>query len=166
MRCRAVAAGLDLSDIGLPAGLSKDLVVISVGYGIPLLAVYLIDEANHEPGADVRMTPQPHEIRRVPVGSERPARVHVIWHNRKFAGYTVRLDTGQDKWAALSPYGALVGETSTHIEALSLLAPDAEIAPKKTSVYLDGATAAAVRKSGQPLAELIRKGLAASPTTE
>ena len=101
-----------------------------------------------------------------PVGSERPARVHVIWHNRKFVGYTVRLEAGQDKWAALSPYGALVGETNTHIEALSLLAPDAEIAPKKTSVYLDGATAAAVRKSGQPLAELIRKGLAASPTTE
>ena len=110
------------------------------------------------------MTPQPHEIKRVPVGSERPARVHVIWHNRKFAGYTVRLDTGQDKWAALSPYGALVGETNTHIEALSLLAPDAEIAPKKTSVYLDGATAAAVRRSGQPLAELIRMGLAASPS--
>ena len=72
------------------------------------------------------MTPQPHEIKRVPVGSERPARVHVIWHNRKFVGYTVRLDAGQDKWAALSPYGALVGETNTHIEALSLLAPDAE----------------------------------------
>lgn len=112
------------------------------------------------------MAPQPHEIRRVPVGSERPARVHVIWHNRKFAGYTVRLETGQDKWAALSPYGALVGETNTHIEALSLLAPDAEIAPKKTSVYLDGATAAAVRKSGQPLVELIRKGLAASSDPE
>ena len=73
-----------------------------------------------------------------------------------------RLDAGQDKWAALAPYGALVGETNTHIEALSLLAPDAEIAPKKTSVYLDGATAAAVRRSGQPLVELIRKGLATS----
>jgi hypothetical protein len=112
------------------------------------------------------MTLEPHEIKRVPVGSERPARVHVIWHNRKFVGYTVRLETGQDKWAALSPHGALVGETNTHIEALSLLAPDAEIAPKKTSVYLDGATAAAVRKSGQPLVELIRKGLAASSDPE
>jgi hypothetical protein len=112
------------------------------------------------------MTSQPHEVKRVPVGSERPARVHVIWHNRKFVGYTVRLGAGQDKWAALSPYGALVGETITQIEALSLLAPDAEIAPKKTSVYLDGATAAAVRRSGQPLVELIRKGLAASPTAE
>ncbi len=112
------------------------------------------------------MTPQPHEVKRVPVGSERPARVHVIWHNRKFVGYTVRLEAGQDKWAALSPYGALVGETNTHIEALSLLAPDAEIAPKKTSVYLDGATAAAVRRSGQPLVELIRRGLAASPAAE
>jgi len=109
------------------------------------------------------MTPQPHEVKRVPVGSERPARVHVIWHNRKFVGYTVRLDAGQGKWAALAPYGALLGETNTDIEALSLLAPDAEIAPKKTSVYLDGATAAAVRRSGQPLVELIRKGLAASP---
>jgi len=87
----------------------------------------------------------------------------VIWHNRKFVGYTVRLEAGQDKWAALAPYGALLGETNTDIEALSLLAPDAEIAPKKTSVYLDGATAAAVRRSGQPLVELIRKGLAASP---
>jgi hypothetical protein len=112
------------------------------------------------------MMPQPHEIRRVPVGSERPARVHVIWHNRKFVGYTIRLEAGQDKWAALSPYGALVGETNTNIEALSLLAPDAEIAPKKTSVYLDGATAAAVRKSGQPLVELIRKGLAVSSDPE
>jgi hypothetical protein len=90
----------------------------------------------------------------------------VIWHNRKFVGYTVKLETGQEKWAALSSYGALVGETNTPIEAVSLLAPDAEIGPKKTSVYLDGATAAAVRRSGQPLSELIRKGLAASPTAE
>ena len=44
------------------------------------------------------MTPQPHEVKRVPVGSERPARVHVIWHNRKFVGYTVRLEAGQEKW--------------------------------------------------------------------
>ena len=55
----------------------------------------------------------------------------MIWHNRKFAGYTVRLEAGQDKWAALSPYGALVGETNTHIEALSLLAPDAASRQRK-----------------------------------
>lgn len=108
------------------------------------------------------MTPQPYGVTRTPVGSERPARIHTIRHNGKFVGYTVRLESGHDKWAALSPDGAPVGETKTHNEALALLAPDAEAKPRKTSVYLDGATAAAVRASGQPLAELIRKGLAVS----
>jgi hypothetical protein len=109
----------------------------------------------------VPMTPQPLGVKRTPVGSEKPPRIHVIRHDGKFIGYTVRLDV-HDKWAALSPIGLLVGETNTHNEALALLAPDAELKPKKTSIYLDGATAAAVRKSGQPLVELIRKGLAAS----
>jgi hypothetical protein len=108
------------------------------------------------------MTPQPYGVTRTPMGSERPARMHAIRHNGKFAGYTVRLEAGSDKWAALSPDGALVGETKTHNEALALLAPEAEAKPRKTSVYLDGATAADVRRSGLPLAELIRRGLAAS----
>jgi hypothetical protein len=108
------------------------------------------------------MTPQPDGVKRTPVGTERPARIHVIRHAGKFVGYTVRLEAGHEKWAALSPDGALIGETKTHNEALALLAPEAEAKPKKTSVYLDGATAAAVRRSGQSLVELIRKGLAES----
>jgi len=108
------------------------------------------------------MTSQPLGVKRTPIGSEKPPRIHVIRHNGKFIGYTVRLEAGHDKWAALSSEGVLVGETKTHTEALSLLAPEAELKPKKTSIYLDGATAAAVRKSGQPLVELIRKGLAVS----
>lgn len=109
------------------------------------------------------MTPQPSGVTRTPVGSEMPARIHIIRLSGKFVGYTVRLDAKEDKWAALSPDGALLAETKTHNEALALLAPDAEAKPRKTSVYLDGPTAAAVRKSGRPLAELIRRGLA-SPT--
>jgi hypothetical protein len=108
------------------------------------------------------MTPQPWGVTRTPVGSEKPARIHIIRLNGKFVGYTVRLEAKQEKWAALSSDGALLAETKTHNEALALLAPDAEAKPKKTSVYLDGPTAAAVRKSGQPLAELIRRGLASS----
>jgi len=107
------------------------------------------------------MTPQPSGVTRTPIGSEKPARIHIIRLSGKFAGYTVRLQAKQEKWAALSPDGALLGETKTHNEALAMLAPDADAKPKKTSVYLDGPTAAAVRKSGQPLVELIRRGLAA-----
>jgi hypothetical protein len=107
------------------------------------------------------MSPQPYGVTRSPIGSEKPARIHVIRLSGKFVGYTVRLEAAHEKWAALSPDGALHGETKTHNEALALLAPDAEAKPKKTSVYLDGATAAAVRSSGQTLAELIRRGLTA-----
>src|SRR4029077_13316997 len=104
---------------------------------VPLDTVYRRKEYTALEESDMPMTPQPTGVTRTPVGTERPARVHIIRYNRKFVGYTVRLEAGQDKWAALSPDGALVGETKTHNEALALLAPDAEAKPRKTSVYLD-----------------------------
>jgi hypothetical protein len=106
------------------------------------------------------MTHQPQGVTRKPLGSERPARAHRIDASGKFVGITVRLGEGQEKWLAISSDGVPAGETKTHNEALFLLVPDAQAKPRKTSVYLDGPTAAAVRKSGLPLAELIRKGLA------
>lgn len=44
----------------------------------------------------------------------------------------------RDRLISDSPESALLGETKTHNEALAMLAPDAEVKPKKTSVYLDG----------------------------